>query len=96
MQQSEATRRGQQKTNAGHAIRGLSKKQDQQKSLSKQLAKARMDLEWLQIDEKHVRLQQQTHLYVLPCRPILCHKEAKIPCASCQQHIEPNSRRQQH
>ena len=44
----------QQKKSAREAIKGLSQQQDQQKALSKKLAKARMDLDLLLIDEKHV------------------------------------------
>ena len=44
----------QQKKNAQEAIKGMSQQQDQQRVLSKKLAKARMELELLLIDEKHV------------------------------------------
>lgn len=58
----------QQKKTAQEAITSMSQQQAQQQALSKKLAKARMELELLLIDEKHVccvpnllRIQHKRH-----------------------------------
>lgn len=58
-QQDEASLCLKQKMDARRAIQSLDKQQDEQKELSKKLARAKLELELLVIDEKHVSAQQQ-------------------------------------
>jgi len=53
-QQDETLLLEQQKVDARRALKNLSKQQDQQKDLSRKLATAKLELELLTIDEKHV------------------------------------------